>query len=111
MAWLLRSAFALSRGLGPSRSSAFGGFITRSFGPLLPQHRIALQNVRLAFPAKSEAEVKRIVSAAWENLGRNAAEYAHLAEMVDCDENGDGRHTQVVGIENIRAMRDDRKPG
>ena len=85
MVLLVRGLFALARALGPERSSDVGAFLTRTFGQYLKQNRIALKNVRAAFPEKSEAEVVAIVRTAWSNLGRTAAEYPHLATIFDFD--------------------------
>jgi KDO2-lipid IV(A) lauroyltransferase len=115
-AWLMlgaiSAAFALLRGLGPRRASDLGGWVTRTFGPLLPVHRVALRNIRAAFPGMPEAEVRRIARGAWENLGRTGAEYAHLHHLFDwdVDKPGEGR-TEVEGIEQFLALRDDGKPG
>jgi KDO2-lipid IV(A) lauroyltransferase len=112
MAGIVRSVFALARGLGPKRASDLGGFIARSLGPLVPQHRIALANVRAAFPEKSDAEVAAIVRGAWDNLGRVGAEYAHLDALVDYDpEHPDAGATEAVGAEHFLALRDDGRPG
>jgi KDO2-lipid IV(A) lauroyltransferase len=110
---LVRAVFALARSLGPERSSDIGGALVRTFGPLLPQHRIALANVRAAFPEKSEAEVRAIVRGAWDNLGRTGAEYAHLGALFDYDHDNPQAEdrTEVSGIEHFIALRDDGKPG
>ena len=71
------------RTLGPDRASDLGGWLGRTIGPWLAVDRIARANVRLAFPDLPEARVAAIVRASWENLGRTAAEYAHLATIMD----------------------------
>jgi KDO2-lipid IV(A) lauroyltransferase len=43
--------------------------------------RIGLRNLAIAFPEKSEAERMAILLGSYRNLGRMAAECAHLAEM------------------------------
>jgi Kdo2-lipid IVA lauroyltransferase/acyltransferase len=109
---LVNVVFAFLRLLGPERASNLGGFLTRSIGPLLPPHRIALRNIRAAFPGLAEPEVRRIARGAWENLGRTGAEYAHLHHLFDWDaENPDAGRTEVRGIEHFEALRDDGKPG
>lgn len=108
----VRAVFALARALGPERSADVGGAIARAIGPLLPQQRTALANVRAAFPHKSEAEVKAIVKGAWDNIGRTGAEYAHLAMLFDFDDqNPNAGRCEVKGIEHFLALRDDGKPG
>lgn len=112
MVGLVRALFWLARALGPDRSSDAGAFIARSVGRFLPQNRIALKNVRAAFPEKSEAEVRAIVRGAWENIGRTGAEYPHLAQIFDHDPDnrGKGRVT-VSGDEYFLSLRDDGRAG
>ena len=112
MIGLLRGVFATARTLGPDRASDIGAALARAGGPLLPQHRIALANVRAAYPEKNDAEVGAIVMGAWDNLGRIGAEYAHLKTLFDFDPDrpGAGR-IEVEGIEEFLALRDDGKPG
>jgi KDO2-lipid IV(A) lauroyltransferase len=112
MIGVVRAVFGLARALGPERSGNVAGAITRTIGPLLPQHRTALANVRAAFPEKSDAEVKAIVRGAWDNLGRTGAEYAHLSVLFDFDDqNPAAGRTDVIGIDHFLALRDDGKPG
>ena len=85
MVLLVRGLFAFARFLGPERSSDVGAFLTRSFGRFAKQHRVALKNVRAAFPEKTEAEIRAIVRTAWSNLGRTAGEYPHLGTIFDFD--------------------------
>lgn len=110
---LVRGLFALLRLLGPERSSNLGGRLLRAAGPWLPVHRVALANIAAAFPEKSAAEVRRIAAGAWENLGRTAAEYAHLKTLFDYDHDnpGAGGRVEVEGIEAFNALRDDGRPG
>jgi KDO2-lipid IV(A) lauroyltransferase len=78
--WLWLRAMAA---LGPDRASDLGGWLGRTVGPRLAVDRTARINVRLAFPELPEARVAEIVRASWDNLGRTAAEYAHLARIMD----------------------------
>jgi KDO2-lipid IV(A) lauroyltransferase len=112
MVGLVRSVFAVSRGLGPERASDFGGALARRVGPLLPAHRTAMANLRAAYPDRSEAELREIALGAWENLGRTGAEYAHLDLLFDFDpeRTAPGR-IEVEGIDNFLALRDDGRPG
>jgi KDO2-lipid IV(A) lauroyltransferase len=59
--------------------------LLRRLGPWLPEHRIGRANLRAAFPEKSDAEIERILSGVWGNLGRFAAEFAHLDHIWDFD--------------------------
>lgn len=56
-------------------SSAIIGKLTVFFGQFHSSNKIALQNIREAFPDKTESEVKEIARSAWENLGRTAGEF------------------------------------
>lgn len=86
VAAVVRAAFALLRALGPDRASAFGGAAARALGPLLPVHRVALDNLRGAFPDMPEAERRRVLREAWDNLGRTSCEYVHMERIWDFDE-------------------------
>lgn len=113
MLGIVRAVFALARLLGPERSAGLGAAIARTLGPLLPVHRIALANLRAAFPEKDDAEIRAIAREAWDNLGRVGGEYPHLAAIFDYDyENPDpnGR-IEVDGIEHFIALKDDARPG
>jgi KDO2-lipid IV(A) lauroyltransferase len=113
MIGLIRALFGFLRLLGPERSSDLGGWLLRSVSPLIPVNRVALANIRAVFPEKSEAEVKAIARAAWENLGRTAAEYAHLNSLFDYDYHNPDKpsRVEVSGIEHFIALKDDGKPG
>jgi KDO2-lipid IV(A) lauroyltransferase len=63
------------------RAANFAGAVMRKVGPLLPEHRIGRDNLRAAFPEKSDAEIKKILAGVWDNLGRIAVEFAHLDEF------------------------------
>ena len=66
----------------------------------------------MAFPEKPEAEREAILMGVWENVGRTAAEYAHLDRLWDFD----WEHPNQGGIvsddaEVFNQLRDDGKPG
>jgi KDO2-lipid IV(A) lauroyltransferase len=60
------------------RTADFAAAVLRRIGPWLPEHRVGQANLAAAFPEKSPAEIERILSGVWDNLGRVAAEFAHL---------------------------------
>lgn len=113
MIGLIRALFAGLRLLGPERSSDLGGWLLRTASPLIPVNRVALANIRAAFPDMADDGVRRIARGAWENLGRTAAEYAHLKTLFDYDYlNPDApSRVEVSGIEHFIALKDDAKPG
>lgn len=93
--------------LGLDAASAVGGFAARLVGPLTGEQKIAMRNLRAAFPEKSEAELKTITRRMWDNLGRTFAEYPHLSRF-RCYEPG-GR-VEVVGEDAVVAQHAE-KPG
>ena len=79
--WLIR----LLRRANPDRASDFCGAVARRIGPLLPAHRIGQANLRAAFPDKDAAWIEATLREAWDNLGRVAGEYVHMARIWDFD--------------------------
>jgi Kdo2-lipid IVA lauroyltransferase/acyltransferase len=63
------------------RMANFAGALMRKIGPLFKEHRIGREQLRAAFPEKSEAEIEKILAGVWDNLGRIAIEFAHLDEF------------------------------
>jgi len=89
-----------------------GGFM-RTHGPRLKEHRIGRDNFAAAFPDKSQAEIEAILRGVWDNLGRVAAEFAHIdrLRMFDPDplETGDIVYSKEVDA-RFRQLRCDGKP-
>lgn len=77
-AWSAAPLFAVFEALSLDRASALGGALARRVGPFLGVSKLARRNLSRAFPELSEAEIERIVTGMWDNLGRVAAEYPHL---------------------------------
>jgi KDO2-lipid IV(A) lauroyltransferase len=69
----------------PDTISNIGAAVMRRVGPLLREHQIGRDNLRAAFPEKSDAEVEEILRGVWENLGRVGAEFAHIDRLWDWD--------------------------
>src|SRR5215468_3732662 len=65
--------------------SNIAGAVMRTVGPWLPEHRTGRDNLRAAFPDKSEGEIETILRGVWDNLGRVAAEIAHLDHVCSGD--------------------------
>jgi Kdo2-lipid IVA lauroyltransferase/acyltransferase len=63
------------------RMADFAGALMRRIGPLFREHRIGRDNLRAAFPEKSDDEIEKILAGVWDNLGRIAIEFAHLDEF------------------------------
>ncbi len=101
------AAMAALRLLSVDAASNLGGFLGRSIGPRLPVSARARRNLRLAFPDKGAAEIERIVRGMWDNLGRVAAEYPHLARITSVES---GR-VAWVDMAPVRALRDAKTAG
>jgi KDO2-lipid IV(A) lauroyltransferase len=63
------------------RAADFAAGLLRKIGPHLKEHRLGRNNLRAAFPEKSDSEIERILQGVWDNLGRVAAEFVHLDEF------------------------------
>jgi Kdo2-lipid IVA lauroyltransferase/acyltransferase len=79
--WLLHAL----RRTNPDRAADLCGAIVRGVGPFLPAHRIGRANLRAAFPNREKAWIEATLRSAWDNLGRVAGEYVHLARLWDYD--------------------------
>jgi KDO2-lipid IV(A) lauroyltransferase len=73
----------LVRCLGLNRATRFSGRLMRSIGPFFPAHRVALANLKGAFPDKSGHEISKLVQGVWDNFGRVMVEYAFTDELYD----------------------------
>lgn len=68
--------------VGVDLSSALAGRFLRFVGPLAGAvSRRAERNLKLVFPDWAEDKIKATVKDIWENLGRTAAEFAHLEKF------------------------------
>ncbi len=93
--------FGLFRLLPLDLASALGGWLGRTLGPQLRVSRRARRHLQRAFPEMGADELPRVLRGMWDNLGRVAAEYPHLARF-RCYEPG-GR-VEMHGAEHIRAQ-------
>lgn len=109
---LVKWAIRLLRRADPDRTSDVCGAIARRIGPWLPQHRIGQANLRAAFPEKDAAWIEATLREAWENLGRVAGEYVHMARIWDFDLNNPNTgRIQTDSVPLFDMMRTDGKPG
>jgi KDO2-lipid IV(A) lauroyltransferase len=77
-----RALLGFFRVIGIDRASAFSGRSLRFLGPRLRFiSKRAEDNMRQIFPEWGEEKIRAVVKDAWENLGRTAAEYAHLDKL------------------------------
>ena len=87
--WLIAQAamaalFVLRR-LPMEAALDFADRTARRLGPLFGRHRVALDNLRHAYPEKSEEEIRAIALDMWGNMARLAAEYIFLEQLFDYD--------------------------
>ena len=75
----------LLRLTNPDTMGNISGRFMQTVGPLLPENRIGRANLTAAFPEKSATEIDTILGGVWDNLGRIAAEFAHLDRLSDFD--------------------------
>lgn len=79
------AALALLRRLPADLALAFAESTARRFGPWTPRHKVAIENLRHAYPEKSTEEVEAIARDMWGNMARLAAEYIFLDSIFDFD--------------------------
>jgi len=111
LAQILFVALKLARLLPTGTALNIGGWLARNVGPLLPEHRVARNNLAAAFPELSERQRKEVLTGAWDNLGRTGVEYVFLDRIFDFDPGTPGSsHFEVEGIDRFLTIRDSGKP-
>ena len=109
---LALGALKLMRLLPPDRALGFADRMARRFGPWFGRHRVALSNLRHAYPEKSDAELEAIASDMWGNMARLAVEYLFLDQLFDYEPYSDkvGR-VEVEGLDIfVRILEDAGRP-
>jgi len=91
--------------LGVDAASAFGGWLGRTVGPLSGAHKVAVRNLKLAFPDKDEAWREAMLNAQWDGLGRTFAEFPLMDKILPST----GR-VEVVNQERLFQIAADKKP-
>jgi KDO2-lipid IV(A) lauroyltransferase len=105
--WVLRAI----RRMNPDRIAAAATVVAPRIGRWLPEHRVGRANLAAAYPDKSASEIEEILHGVWQNLGRVAAEYAHLDRLWDYDPARTGRIELAPDTaERFVRLRDDGKP-
>jgi len=113
LGWLAVGALRALRAINRKHMANVGGGFMRTLGPRLKEHRIGRDNLVAAFPDKSAAEIDEILRGVWDNLGRVAAEFAHIDRLKiaepDARENGDILYTPEA-YDRFQQLRADGKP-
>jgi KDO2-lipid IV(A) lauroyltransferase len=101
----------ITRYFDPIKTADLFGRIARLIGPLMREQRIGRANLTAAFPEKSPAEIETILAGVWDNLGRLAAEFAHLDHIWEFDPARESRiEAGPRSIELFEQLRNDGKP-
>ena len=82
LGWLTVGALAVLRRIKRQPMSNMVGRLMRAIGPWFPEHKVGRDNLRAAFPDKTPEEIEKILGGVWENLGRVAAEFAHIDRII-----------------------------
>ena len=102
--WLLRK-------LPPDKALDFAASAAKTVGPWFGRHRTALDNLRQAYPEKSEQEIEAIALEMWDNMARLAGEYIFLDQLFDFDpENRTSGRIEIVGEELFVRLAAEKKP-
>jgi Kdo2-lipid IVA lauroyltransferase/acyltransferase len=113
LGWFAVGTLHLLRATNRKRMADFSGGVMRTLGPRLKEHAIGRANLVAAFPEKSPAEIDDILNGVWDNLGRVAAEFAHIDRLrildPDPQDLGDILYTPQA-YERFQQLRSDGKP-
>lgn len=107
--WLLKGL----RLTDPDMMANFAGWSARTIGPWRHEHLTGRASLAAAFPEKPPQEIEKILLGVWDNLGRVAAEFAHLDRLWDYDpeRKTPGRVEFSAASEELYTrLRDDGKP-
>jgi Kdo2-lipid IVA lauroyltransferase/acyltransferase len=103
-----------TRYFDPDKTASFFGRATQFIGRRLREDRIGRENLKAAFPEKSQEEIEQILSGVWDNLGRIGAEFAHLDHIWDYDAEHPEKQSRVEFSQRTKELfdrlRDDGKP-
>jgi KDO2-lipid IV(A) lauroyltransferase len=113
LGWLAIGALRTIRAIDRRSMADVAAAFMRTLGPRLKEHRIGRANLAAAFPQKSESEIENILRGVWDNLGRVAAEFAHIDRLQifppPRHEAGDISYT-LDTAEGFERLRQDGKP-
>jgi KDO2-lipid IV(A) lauroyltransferase len=82
----------------------------RWLGPKTGRHKVALDNLAIAFPEKIPGEREKIAIESWAQIARGIVEYGYLDKIFDLeDDRGEGR-IEVKNPEQFHKLRKDGLP-
>ncbi|EJF76877.1 lipid A biosynthesis lauroyl acyltransferase [Bartonella birtlesii] len=86
-------------------------WLAKTLGPLTHRHKIALTNLKAAYPEKTEEELRQIAIEMWQNIGRFLAEYIFLDKIFDFDPHAEKPGLiEVKGAEIFKRLKNEKKP-
>lgn len=106
-AMLIAAGLRLFGLLPVDRASAMGRRLMEALGPGLARHRKFKSILQVVFPEKSPAELERLATAVWGNVGAAMAEYGHLKTI--CVREADER-LEIEGRSTVRAFQPGGRP-
>ncbi len=113
--WLIAQValtlLSLLRRLPPDKALVFAEKVARRVGPWAGRHRVAIDNLRRAYPEKTGRDVEAIASDMWANMARLAVEYIFLDKLFDFDpDRPQPGRVEVSGIEIFKRLREENRP-
>jgi KDO2-lipid IV(A) lauroyltransferase len=105
-------ALRLLRQLPADRALDFADRAARRIGPWFGRHHVALDNLRKAYPEKTENEVQTIASDMWGNMARLGAEYIFLDTLFDYDDQEPDAPSriEVAGLHHFKRIAQEGRP-
>lgn len=111
VAKIVFTTFALLQKLPADRALNVSDRLARRVGPWTSRHRIAMDNLRKAYPEKSEAECQEIALDMWGHMARLGVEYVFLDKLYDFDaEKQTPGRVEFKGGDIFTEMRKRRRP-
>lgn len=108
IAQVVRVFFLLLRLLPPDRAIDVADWLGRNLGPLSSRHRLALDNLKQAFPEKTDDEIAQIARRMWGQMGRLMVEYLFVDTLAAYDPaNGDDGRLEITGLDHVAAIAAD----
>ena len=104
-------AIGVLRLLPVDKALNFADRFARRLGPYFGRHRVAVNNLRAAYPEKSDQEIQAIASDMWGNMAKLAAEYIYLETLFDYEPSAatPGR-VEVDGMDRFVRIAGDSRP-
>ena len=108
VAQLVSGMFWLLRRLPADSAIDLADRLGRFAGPLSGRHRLAIDNLRQAFPEKTDDEIERIAREMWGHMGRLMGEYLFIDTLSKFElEAGSDQRVEIAGLDLAKSIRDE----